>query len=84
MPPECSHAASKRSDHGDFATAVSSRRRRHHDVLFKTFWTWLTARLTSYVSVHAAATAAAIEPVAVTSAVVYRHGMGLPAPARQD
>jgi type IV secretion system protein VirB6 len=40
-------------------------------MFFQSFWTWLTARLTSYVSVHAAATAAAIEPVAVTVGVVY-------------
>lgn len=40
-------------------------------MLFATFWSWLSARLTSYVSVHVAATAAAIEPAAVTAAVIY-------------
>lgn len=40
-------------------------------MLFQTFWTWLTARLTAYVSVHVAATAAAIEPAAVTVGVIY-------------
>ncbi len=40
-------------------------------MVFQTFWTWLTARLTAYISVHTAATAAAIEPAAVTVAVVY-------------
>jgi type IV secretion system protein VirB6 len=40
-------------------------------MLFQTFWTWLTARLTSYISVHVAATAAAIEPVATTVAIIY-------------
>ena len=38
---------------------------------FAQFWQWLSARLTDYVSVHAAATAAAIEPAAVSLAVVY-------------
>ena len=33
-------------------------------MLFAQFWQWLTARLTDYVSVHVAATAAAIEPAA--------------------
>jgi type IV secretion system protein VirB6 len=40
-------------------------------MLFQTFWTWLTARLAAYVSVHVAATAAAIEPAAVTLGVIY-------------
>jgi type IV secretion system protein VirB6 len=40
-------------------------------MVFQTFWTWLTARLTAYISVHTAETAAAIEPAAVTVAVVY-------------
>ena len=40
-------------------------------MLFQTFWTWLSARLTTYISVHLAATAAAIEPAAVTVAVIY-------------
>jgi type IV secretion system protein VirB6 len=40
-------------------------------MLFQTFWTWLTARLSAYISVHVAATAAAIEPAAVTAAVIY-------------
>jgi type IV secretion system protein VirB6 len=40
-------------------------------MLFQTFWTWLTARLSAYVSVHVAATAAAIEPAAVTVGVIY-------------
>jgi len=40
-------------------------------MLFQTFWTWLTARLSAYVSVHVAATAAAIEPAAVTLGVIY-------------
>lgn len=40
-------------------------------MLFQTFWTWLTARLTAYVGVHVAATAAALEPAAVTVGVIY-------------
>ncbi len=40
-------------------------------MVFQTFWAWLTARLTTYISVHAADTAAAIEPAAVTVAVLY-------------
>jgi type IV secretion system protein VirB6 len=40
-------------------------------MLFQTFWTWLTARLSTYVSAHVAATAAAIEPAAVTAGVIY-------------
>lgn len=40
-------------------------------MVFETFWTWLTARLASYISVHAAQTAAAIEPAAVAAAVIY-------------
>jgi type IV secretion system protein VirB6 len=40
-------------------------------MIFQTFWSWLSARLASYISVHAASTAAALEPAAVTAAVVY-------------
>jgi type IV secretion system protein VirB6 len=40
-------------------------------VLFAQFWQWLTDRLTDYVSVNVAATAAAIEPAAVSLAVIY-------------
>jgi type IV secretion system protein VirB6 len=40
-------------------------------MVFHTFWSWLTERLTAYISVHTAATAAAIEPAAATVAVVY-------------
>ena len=40
-------------------------------MVFQTFWAWLTARLASYISVHTAETAAAIEPAAVTVAVLY-------------
>jgi len=40
-------------------------------MLFSTFWTWLTARLASYISVHVATMAASIEPVAATVAVIY-------------
>ena len=40
-------------------------------MLFQTFWVWLTARLTAYIGVHVATMAAAIEPVAVTVAVIY-------------
>ncbi|MBS0374236.1 MAG: type IV secretion system protein [Proteobacteria bacterium] len=40
-------------------------------MIFQDFWTWLSARLASYISVHAAQLAAAIEPAAVTAAVVY-------------
>ena len=40
-------------------------------MLFQTFWTWLSARLATYISVHLAMTAAAIEPAAVTIAVIY-------------
>ncbi len=40
-------------------------------MFFQTFWTWLSARLASYISVHAADTAAAIEPAAVTVAIIY-------------
>ncbi len=40
-------------------------------MLFQTFWSWLTARLSAYVSVHVASTAAAIEPAAVTAGVIY-------------
>ena len=39
--------------------------------MFETFWTWLGARLASYIGTYAAATAAAIEPVAVTLGVLY-------------
>ena len=45
-------------------------------MLFQQFSAWLTARLTTYVSVHAAATAAAIEPAAVTAGVLYVMGWG--------
>ncbi len=40
-------------------------------MFFRDFWTWLDARLGSYVSVHAADLAAALEPVAGTLAVIY-------------
>lgn len=40
-------------------------------MFFQTFWSWLTARLASYISTHAAAVAAAVEPAAVTAAIVY-------------
>jgi type IV secretion system protein VirB6 len=40
-------------------------------VLFAQFWQWLGDRLNDYVSVHVAATAQAIEPAAVTLAVIY-------------
>jgi type IV secretion system protein VirB6 len=40
-------------------------------MVFQTFWAWLTARLASYVSVHVAAVAAALEPAAVTFGVIY-------------
>ena len=40
-------------------------------MLFAQFWAWLSARLTDYVSVNVAATAAAIEPAAVSLAVIY-------------
>lgn len=40
-------------------------------MLFAQFWQWLTDRLTDYVSVHVAATAAAIEPAAVSLAAIY-------------
>ena len=40
-------------------------------MLFTTFWQWLTAALNAYVGQHVAAMAAAIEPAAVTLAVVY-------------
>ena len=40
-------------------------------MLFAQFWQWLTDRLTDYVSVNVAATAAAIEPAAVSLAVIY-------------
>ncbi len=40
-------------------------------MVFQSFWVWLTARLAAYIGVHAADTAAAVEPVAVTVAVVY-------------
>ena len=38
---------------------------------FAQFWQWLSDRLATYVSAQAAATAAAIEPAAVTCAVIY-------------
>jgi len=40
-------------------------------MLFQQFWAWLTNRLAAYISIHVAATANIIEPVAVTLAVVY-------------
>jgi type IV secretion system protein VirB6 len=40
-------------------------------VLFSTFWQWLAERLEDYVSTQVAAMAAAIEPAAVTLAVIY-------------
>lgn len=40
-------------------------------MLFQQFWTWLSARLTTYVSVHAAATATAIEPAAIVAGTIY-------------
>ena len=40
-------------------------------MLFAQFWQWLSLRLANYVSVHVAATAAAIEPAAVSLAVIY-------------
>jgi len=40
-------------------------------VFFAQFWQWLTQRLTDYVSVHVAVTAAAIEPAAVSLGVIY-------------
>jgi type IV secretion system protein VirB6 len=40
-------------------------------MVFQTFWTWLSARLATYISVHVASTAAAIEPAAVTVATLY-------------
>lgn len=40
-------------------------------MLFATFWTWLTGRLSTYISVHAAAAAATIEPPAVIAATIY-------------
>jgi type IV secretion system protein VirB6 len=40
-------------------------------MVFQTFWTWLTTRLGTYISVHASNMAAAIEPAAVTVAVIY-------------
>jgi len=40
-------------------------------VFFAQFWQWLTDKLTDYVSVNVAATATAIEPAAVSLAVIY-------------
>ena len=40
-------------------------------MFFAQFWQWLTQRLTDYVSVHVAATAAAIEPAAVSLGAIY-------------
>jgi type IV secretion system protein VirB6 len=40
-------------------------------VFFAQFWQWLSDRLTDYVSEHVATTAAAIEPAAVSLAVIY-------------
>ena len=39
--------------------------------MFEAFWTWLAARLASYIGTYASASAAAIEPVAVTLGVLY-------------
>lgn len=39
-------------------------------MLFQNFWSWLTVRLQSYISVRAAQTAATIEPAVVTLAVI--------------
>jgi type IV secretion system protein VirB6 len=39
--------------------------------VFESFWTWLGARLAAYVGTYTAATAAAIEPVAITLGVLY-------------
>ena len=49
-------------------------------MLFAQFWQWLTDRLTDYVSVNVAATAAAIEPAAVSHALVYVMVSGAPHP----
>jgi type IV secretion system protein VirB6 len=40
-------------------------------MFFQTFWSWLSARLGSYISAHAADTATAIEPAAATVAIIY-------------
>jgi type IV secretion system protein VirB6 len=40
-------------------------------MFFQDFWTWLDARLATYVSVHAADLAAALTPVAGTLGVIY-------------
>lgn len=40
-------------------------------MFFQDFWTWLDARLTGYIGVHAASLAAALEPVASTVGVLY-------------
>ena len=39
--------------------------------MFQSFWAWLAARLGSYIGTYASASAAAIEPVAVTLGVLY-------------
>lgn len=39
--------------------------------MFEVFWAWLAARLAAYIGTYAAATAAAIEPVAVTLGTLY-------------
>ena len=40
-------------------------------MFFENFWTWLDARLATYVSVHAGDLAAALQPVAGTLGVLY-------------
>jgi type IV secretion system protein VirB6 len=39
-------------------------------MIFQQYWAWLSARLNAYIGVHAAQTAAALEPAVVTLAVV--------------
>ena len=39
-------------------------------MFFQTYWTWLSARLDTYISAHAAQLAAAIEPAVVSMAVI--------------
>ena len=39
-------------------------------MFFQTYWIWLSARLTTYISVHAAQLASAIEPAVVSMAVI--------------
>jgi type IV secretion system protein VirB6 len=43
---------------------------------FATFWTWLTAQLTGYISENTARVAAAIEPAVIVLATVYIMGWG--------